>query len=353
MDPQQRFMLEMTWHCLEDAGYAPSTLARGRVGVYIGVCNYDYKELEDQFLGRMTGHRQTGSWTTCIPNRVSYWYNFHGPSFPIDTGCSSSLLTVHSAIQSLRLGECDLALAGGVSLICSPLRYIGFGQLGMLSPTGRCWTFDAAADGYVRGEGAGLLLLKPLTKALEDGDPIYGVIRGSASNHGGKARTLTSPNAYAQTQVIVDAHLDAGVSPDTVTYIETHGTGTPLGDPIEIHGLKRAFQRLGRQFGVRRGRGADQRPARHQASRPAGAAEFPLAESAHRAGRLAVLPDREDARLESGRRRRTPAAAPRRHQLVRRRRRQRPPRDRGGAGTRGAHRGRDTERAGRRPVGEE
>jgi acyl transferase domain-containing protein/NADPH:quinone reductase-like Zn-dependent oxidoreductase/acyl carrier protein len=251
MDPQQRFMLEMTWHCLEDAGYAPSTLARGRVGVYIGVCNYDYKELEDQFLGRMTGHRQTGSWTTCIPNRVSYWYNFHGPSFPIDTGCSSSLLTVHSAIQSLRLGECDLALAGGVSLICSPLRYIGFGQLGMLSPTGRCWTFDAAADGYVRGEGAGLLLLKPLTKALEDGDPIYGVIRGSASNHGGRARTLTSPNAYAQTQVIVDAHLDAGVSPDTVTYIETHGTGTPLGDPIEIHGLKRAFQRLGRQFGVR------------------------------------------------------------------------------------------------------
>jgi len=251
MDPQQRFMLEMTWHCLEDAGYAPSSLARGRVGVYIGVCNYDYKELEDQFLGRMTGHRQTGSWTTCIPNRVSYWYNFHGPSFPIDTGCSSSLLTVHSAIQSLRLGECDLALAGGVSLICSPLRYIGFGQLGMLSPTGRCWTFDAGADGYVRGEGAGLLLLKPLTKALEDGDHIYGVIRGSASNHGGKARTLTSPNAYAQTQVIVDAHLDAGVAPDTVTYIETHGTGTPLGDPIEIHGLKRAFQRLGKQFGVR------------------------------------------------------------------------------------------------------
>ncbi|NEQ40369.1 MAG: SDR family NAD(P)-dependent oxidoreductase [Okeania sp. SIO3I5] len=250
MDPQQRIMLELSWSCLEDGGYSPLELSGSKVGVFIGVCNYDYDQLQHRIETNADGHSGTGTWTCMLPNRISSFFNWHGPSIPIDTACSSSLAAIHYAIHAIYRGECETALVGGVSICCTPIRYIQMSQQGMLSPTGQCRTFSSDADGYVRGEGAGTVLLKPLTKAIEDGDRIYGVIKGSAINHGGKARTITSPNVYSQAQVIRSAYTDANVSPNTVSYIESHGTGTPLGDPIEINALKRAYKQLYQQYGV-------------------------------------------------------------------------------------------------------
>ncbi|MBO3463553.1 type I polyketide synthase [Aetokthonos hydrillicola] len=246
MDPQQRIMLELSWSCIEDAGYAASELSGSQVGVFIGACNYDYNQLQQQ-NENIEGHSATGSYTCIIPNRISYFFNFHGPSVPVDTACSSSLVALHQAVNSINEKECEIALVGGISVLCTPSSYISFSQLGMLSPKGECKSFDSEADGYVRGEGAGVVLLKPLAKALLDQDRIYGVIKGSAVNHGGKARTLTSPNVYAQAQVLRAAYTKANIAPNTVSYIETHGTGTPLGDPIEINGLKRSFKQLHQQ----------------------------------------------------------------------------------------------------------
>ena len=251
MDPQQRLMLELARVCIEDAGLNPSTLAGSRTGVFIGICNYDYKELLDKYGTDFEGHSLTGTANTIVPNRISYYYDLKGPSVSIDTACSSSLIAIHEAVQALKSPACALALVGGINILCSPDRYIPFSKLGMLSSTGRCWTFDAQANGYVRGEGAGLVLLKPLSKAITDNDHIYGVIKSSCVNHGGRAHTLTSPNAYAQSKLIVDAYTKANIPPNTVTYIETHGTGTPLGDPIEINGLLRAFKKLYRQYGMK------------------------------------------------------------------------------------------------------
>ncbi|MEH2065681.1 MAG: type I polyketide synthase [Nostoc sp.] len=248
MDPQQRLMLELTWSCIEDAGYAPSQLSGSSVGVFIGVCNYDYDILQNGYKRDTDGHTGTGTWACMIPNRISYFFNFHGPSIPVDTACSSSLVALHQAINALKQEECKTALVGGVSIFCTPTRYIQMSQLGMLSPQGQCRTFDNQADGYVRGEGAGVILLKPLAQAIEDKDQIYGVIKGSAVNHGGKARTLTSPNVYAQAQVLCAAYTKANIAPNTISYIEAHGTGTPLGDPIEINSLKRAFRKLHQQY---------------------------------------------------------------------------------------------------------
>ncbi|NEQ81202.1 MAG: type I polyketide synthase [Moorea sp. SIO2I5] len=247
MDPQQRIMLELSWSCLEDSGYSPNELSGSQVGVFVGACNYDYDQLQHQDEKNIEGHTATGTYTCIIPNRISYFFNFHGPSVPVDTACSSSLVALHQAINAIKEKECEMALVGGVSVLCTPTSYISFSQLGMLSPTGQCKTFDSQADGYVRGEGAGIILLKPLGKAIEDKDYIYGVIKGSAVNHGGKARTLTSPNVYAQAQVLRAAYTKANIYPNTVSYIETHGTGTPLGDPIEINGLKRSFRQLHQQ----------------------------------------------------------------------------------------------------------
>ncbi|MFM2061665.1 MAG: hypothetical protein RLZZ507_1335 [Cyanobacteriota bacterium] len=248
MDPQQRIMLELSWSCLEDAGYSPLDLSGSPVGVFLGVCNHDYDQLQYQDEKLIEGHTATGTYTTIIANRISYFFNFHGPSVPVDTACSSSLVAIHQAINSIKESECEMALVGGVSVLCTPTSYISFSQLGMLSPTEQCKTFDSQADGYVRGEGAGVILLKPLIKAIEDNDHIYGVIKGSAVNHGGKARTLTSPNIYAQSQVVLAAYTKANIAPNTVSYIETHGTGTPLGDPIEINALKRSFRKLHQQY---------------------------------------------------------------------------------------------------------
>ncbi|MGD1713005.1 type I polyketide synthase [Hydrocoleum sp. CS-953] len=250
VDPQHRIMLELSWSCIEDGGYSPSELSGKDVGVFMGACNYDSILLMNRDQENVEGHSGTGTWTCMIPNRISSFFNFHGPSIPIDTACSSSLVAIHYALKSLKESECEMALVGGISVLFTSTTYIQMSQLGMLSPTGQCRTFSSDADGYVRGEGAGVVLLKPLTKAIEDGDRIYSVIQGSAINHGGRARTITSPNVYSQAQVIRAAYSNANISPDTVSYIESHGTGTPLGDPIEINALKRAYRQLYQQYGV-------------------------------------------------------------------------------------------------------
>ncbi|MGS0740634.1 beta-ketoacyl synthase N-terminal-like domain-containing protein [Glaciimonas sp. GG7] len=250
MDPQQRIMLELSQSCIEDAGYNPKELSGSRVGVYIGVCNFDYKEILEKTVWPAQGHMLTGTYASIIPNRISFHYNFSGASQPVDTACSSALVALHEAVHALKRGECESALVGGISLLCTVEKFVWTSKNGMLSADGQCHTFDESANGYVRGEGAGLIMLKPLQQAINDGDTIHAVIRGSAVNHGGHAPTLTSPNAFSQAKVIVSAHRNANVSPDTIGYIEAHGTGTPKGDPIEINGLKRAFSQLAKHFGT-------------------------------------------------------------------------------------------------------
>jgi acyl transferase domain-containing protein/acyl carrier protein len=253
MDPQQRMMLELSWSCFEDAGICPSRLSGEKIGVFTGIANLDYKELQEKEASAIATHYATGIAQSVIANRISYYFNFKGPSFPLDTACASALTAIHMAAQALQRGECNMALAGGVSLLLTPLRFICFSKVGILSPTGSCNAFDESADGTVRGEGAGVILLKPLDQAREDGDTIYGVIKGSAVNHSGKTYTLTYPNPEAQKGVIIDACRRGGVTPDSISYIETHGTGTPKGDPLEYNGLLAAFQNLAAQAGVKLG----------------------------------------------------------------------------------------------------
>ncbi|WP_232426751.1 SDR family NAD(P)-dependent oxidoreductase [Teredinibacter turnerae] len=250
MDPQQRVALELTWACLEDAGIAATSLRGSSTGVFCGVFNHDYKELQESQDLSVEAHHSTGTASTILANRISHFFDFKGPSFPIDTACSGSLNAIHSAIQAIEFGDCEMAIAGGVNFILTPTRHISFSKMGMLSPTGRCNTFDASADGYVRGEGAAFLLLKPVEKAIADGDRIHGVIKGSAVNHCGETYTLTYPSPDAQAEVICAAHRRAQVPLDTVNYIETHGTGTPKGDPIEIEGLRKAYQTLATEQGL-------------------------------------------------------------------------------------------------------
>jgi polyketide synthase PksL len=241
MDPQQRLFLETVWYTIEDAGYNPFELASQKVGVFAGVEFSEYQTLIAKEHKEFYGFIATGNSHSMIPNRVSYFFNFQGPSEAIDTACSSSLVAIHRAAQSIVQGECDLAIAGGVSLILNPDTLIITSQMGALSPEGRCKTFDKTADGYVKGEGVASLLLKPLSQAQADGDSIYAIIKGSSVNHGGKAQSLTAPNAAAQGEVLRNAYKKANIGLDTITYIETHGTGTSLGDPIEIEGLKQVF----------------------------------------------------------------------------------------------------------------
>ncbi|WP_229521416.1 SDR family NAD(P)-dependent oxidoreductase [Paenibacillus monticola] len=249
MDPQQRLFLQTVWSTIEDAGYKASALSGSRTGVFVGVGTMDYYDVLLANGIEIEPHFSTGNSHSVLANRISYLLNFHGPSEPVNTACSSSLVAIHRAVQSIRSGESELAIAGGVNVIASPLLYLAFGKSGMLSKDGKCRTFDHKANGYVRGEGAGAILLKPLSKAIEDRDHIYGVVKGSAVNHGGRANSLTAPNVNAQVDLLVEAYSKADVSPGTVTYIEAHGTGTPLGDPAEINGLKKAFSTLGKLRG--------------------------------------------------------------------------------------------------------
>jgi len=237
IDPQQRLFLEVAWEALEDAGLANAGLEGSRTGVFAGAIWHDYADLAAKRRGGCSSHAATGRALNMIANRVSYALGLRGPSLVLDSACSSSLLSVHAACQSLRLGECDAALAGGVSLLLSPDTMVALTSFGGLSPDGRCKAFDARADGFGRGEGCGVVVLKALSRALADGDDVWCTIRGSATNNDGLSNGLTAPNPLAQEDVLRDAYLRAGVSPADVHYVETHGTGTMLGDPIEALAL--------------------------------------------------------------------------------------------------------------------
>jgi acyl transferase domain-containing protein len=233
IDPQQRLLLEVAWEALENAGLAPSAQAGSITGVFVGISNWDYSLLHEGAPAR----GGTGVVLSIAPNRISYFFDFRGPSIAVDTACSSSLVAVDVACQSLRNGNCRMALAGGVNVVLAPQTTVAVSQAGMLAPDGRCKTFDASANGYVRSEGSGLIVLKRLSDAIADGHHIIGVIAGSAVNQDGRSNGLTAPNGAAQQEVIRHAHKNAGVRPDQVTYVETHGTGTRLGDVVEVESL--------------------------------------------------------------------------------------------------------------------
>ncbi|MFN8386728.1 MAG: beta-ketoacyl synthase N-terminal-like domain-containing protein [Anaerolineales bacterium] len=237
MDPQQRLLLEVSWEALENAFIPPSSLAGTRTGVFVGISSYDYSRLQFDDPEMIDAYAGTGNAHSIAANRLSYVFDLRGPSMAVDTACSSSLVSAHLACQSLRNGESDLALAGGVNLILTPELTITFSQARMLAPDGHCKTFDASADGYVRGEGCGIIVLKRLSDAMRDGDNILALIRGSAVNQDGRSNGLTAPNGLAQQDVIRTALTQAGVSPNQIGYVEAHGTGTPLGDPIEMASL--------------------------------------------------------------------------------------------------------------------
>ena len=239
MDPQQRLVLEIAWEALEDAGLVPGRLAGTRTGVFIGIGLNDYGRLQvadqERDPRRIDTYSISGNALCITANRLSYLLDLRGPSMAIDTACSSSLVAVHMACQSMRTGESTLAIAGGVNVMLSPSNSVGVARF--LSPDGRCKAFDARADGYVRGEGAGIVILKPLSRARADGDRIYAVIRGSATNQDGFSSGLTVPNGTAQEALIRYALDSAGVAPADIQYVEAHGTGTALGDPIEVNAL--------------------------------------------------------------------------------------------------------------------
>lgn len=238
MDPQQRLLLEVSWEALENAGQAPEQLAGTQTGVFVGICTNDYSRLQFNHPAGTDTYSGTGNAFSIVANRLSYLLDLRGPSWAVDTACSSSLVGIHQACQSLRLRECQLALAGGVNLILTPELTITFSQAKMMASDGRCKTFDAEADGYVRGEGCGILVLKRLSQAVQDGDNILALIRGSAVNQDGRSNGLTAPNGPAQQAVIHQALANAGVTPAQISYVEAHGTGTSLGDPIEVNSLK-------------------------------------------------------------------------------------------------------------------
>jgi len=239
MDPQQRLVLEVGWEALEDGGQVLERLAGRSTGVFIGMSSFDYSLIQTGYRDRnaVDVYTNTGGALSIAANRISYCLNFKGPSLVVDTACSSALTAVHLACQSIRKKECELALAGGVHVLLTPGPYLGFSKLAMLSSDGRCKAFDARANGFVRSEGAGIVLLKPLSLALADGDRVYAMIRGSAINQDGRTSGLTVPSQQAQEEVLRAAYRDAGVDPGTVRFVEAHGTGTLVGDPIEARAL--------------------------------------------------------------------------------------------------------------------
>ncbi|TCN57662.1 SDR family NAD(P)-dependent oxidoreductase [Flavobacterium circumlabens] len=258
MDPQERLLMQVVWEVIEDAGYTRSSINKATgvnalaepeniVGVYVGVMNQDYQLLgiAESLKGNFITPTSNSS---SIANRISYFYNFSGPSIGIDTMCSSSLTAIHLACESIQNNSCNLAIAGGVNIIAHPNKYFMLSQARFMSSEGKCKSFGTEGDGYVPGEGVGAILLKSLEQAKKDGDQIYAVIKGSAINHGGKTNGYTVPNPKAQSSVIKKAIDKAGVKPEDFSYIEAHGTGTSLGDPIEILGLNSAFQVQKKQF---------------------------------------------------------------------------------------------------------
>lgn len=250
MDPQERLFIETVWRLMEDAGYTPKSIHQqgASVGVFAGVMNSDYSQLA---MERPTSTGQIRSRTAywSLGNRISYLFDFQGPSLAIDSACSSSLTAIHLACNSLKLGECDMAIAGGVNLILHPSKYVELCRLGMLASDNRCKSFGAGADGFVDGEGVGAVLLRPLKAALKARDRIYGVIKASVINAGGKTSGYTVPNPNAQADLVEKAISKAGLQATDISYIEAHGTGTELGDPIELAALKQAFRKSSSSIG--------------------------------------------------------------------------------------------------------
>ncbi|WP_439551421.1 SDR family NAD(P)-dependent oxidoreductase [Falsiroseomonas sp.] len=239
IDPQQRLLLEVAWEALADAALAPESLGGSRTGIFIGLATHDWlRRVPEAGLDRFFG---SGSSPAVAAGRIAYLLDLRGPAMTIDTACSSSLVAIHQAMRALRAGDCDAAIVGGTALMLMPSLTRSFQEAGMLSPDGRCKSFAAGADGYGRGEGCGVVVLKRLDDAQRAADPIVAVLRGSAINQDGRSAGLTAPNGPAQTALIRDALRDAGLTPDDIDYVEAHGTGTPLGDPIEWHALAAAF----------------------------------------------------------------------------------------------------------------
>ncbi|MFQ6329963.1 SDR family NAD(P)-dependent oxidoreductase [Nocardia sp. CWNU-33] len=238
MDPQQRLVLEVAWEAMEDAALLPESAASTRTGVFLGVSWQEYQRtITPDWVRSVDAHTLTGTMSSVVAGRVAYLLGLRGPVVALDTACSSSLVAVHQACRSLRSGECDVALAGGVNLLQSELTSAALSRMGALSADGRCRPFDARANGYVRGEGAGVIVLKRLSRAIADGDEIRALVRGSSVNHDGRSMGLTAPNPVAQRELLRAALADAGCDAAQIGYVETHGTGTPLGDPIEIEAL--------------------------------------------------------------------------------------------------------------------
>ena len=237
IDPQQRLLLELSWEALEDAGLPPSSLRGTKTGAYVGISVSEYGIMLSTDVAETDAHAAAGTSLCLVANRLSFVFGLQGPSLALDTACSSSLVAVHLACQSIRNGECAMALAGGTNLILSPLGTINLTKAGFCARDGRVRAFDAEASGYVRGEGAGIVVLKPLTAALRDRNPIYAVIRGSAVNQNGGSNGLTAPSRAAQEQVLREAYARAKVAPGQIQYVETQGTGTHLGDTIEALAL--------------------------------------------------------------------------------------------------------------------
>ncbi|MFF5718846.1 beta-ketoacyl synthase N-terminal-like domain-containing protein [Streptomyces buecherae] len=241
MDPQQRLLLEETWHCVEDAGTPLAALRAARTAVYVGAMARDHLQEAAKDSGSVQSHSALGGYDSLLANRLSHTLGLRGPSVSVDAACAASLVTVHLAINALLGDEVDFALAGGVSLNLHPWKYISFSKARMLSPGGLCRTFSQDADGYVPGDGVGMVLLRRLDDAVRDGDHIYGVLTGSAVNHGGSRATITAPTVESQREVISAALARAGADPRTITYVEAHGTGTSLGDPIEVEALRQVY----------------------------------------------------------------------------------------------------------------
>ncbi|MBV9677864.1 MAG: polyketide synthase dehydratase domain-containing protein, partial [Acidobacteriaceae bacterium] len=240
MDPQLRIFLEVLWETFEDAGYA-ARIRGTRTGLYLGNCYNDYLDLMKQAIDLDFQFAGSGNSNSMLSNRASFFFDLTGPCLTLDTACSSSLVAMHLAIQALRRGECDMAIAGGVNLNLSPAKYLNFCAIGAFSHSGEIRPFSSHADGYLPGEGVAALLLKPLSAALRDGDRIHGLVRGSAVRCAGRSAGPTVPNPALETETLIDAWRDAQIAPETLTYLEAHGTGTKIGDPLEINAIKRAF----------------------------------------------------------------------------------------------------------------
>ncbi len=239
IDPQQRLLLELTWELLENAGLIPAEVSGAAVGVYVGISNNDYAQLIGG--GVPDAYSNTGSAFSIAANRVSYIFNLAGPSMAVDTACSSSLVCVHQACQAIANGDCEMAIAGGVNILADIRPWQGFAAASMLSPEGRCKSFDASGSGYVRAEGGGMVLLKPLSAAERDGDRILGVIRATGVNSDGRTMGLSMPSIDAQTALLEQLYQDCGIAADDVFYVEAHGTGTSVGDPIECEAIGRVL----------------------------------------------------------------------------------------------------------------